>query len=866
MPKRPSINNPEPVEAELVGVVTREPSTGSRAIFPWLLLLLAGSGCAALIYEIVWFQLLQLVIGSSAISLGLLLAAYMGGLCLGSLMLPKYVSSREHPLKVYAYLELGIGVFGLLALYGVPVVGRLYLAGAGEGVFGLVLRGLVAVVCLLPPTLLMGGSLPAISRWAGSSPEGVSWMGFLYSANIAGAVFGCLFAGFYLLRVYDLAVATYAAVAINVAVGVLGLVLVSRTPHSAEVGRVGSPAGDATGGARRDHLQNYGGARPTLVYLAIAVSGLTALGAEVVWTRLLSLLLGATTYTFSIILAVYLAGLWSGSTAGSFAARRMQNPRWGLALCQIGLAAAIGWTGYTLSHSLPYWPVDPWLSLDPTFNFELDIARCVWAIFPATLLWGASFPLALAAARSGNEADPARIAGEVYAANTAGSILGALAFSLFLIPAIGTQGSQQLLIVLSAVGALAGAASVVRAMQPRPISNMDPLRAAAVAVGIIAVAWGFTLVVQDVPWAVIAYGRRVAPILRAFNLYDQDHPTTVLYRGEGINSSLLIAERAGQRHFYVSGKAEASTAILDMRLERMMGHIPGLIHPHPRNVLTVGFGAGITAGSFVNYPDVDRLVICELEKQIPPASSQYFNKENYDVLHNPRTHVVYDDARHFIFTTREKFDVITTDPIHPWVKGTSTLYSKEYYELCKQHLNPGGVVAQWLPIYDSDPETVKTELATFFDVFPNGTIWSNFLRTRENPNGEGYDLVLLGFADSAPLINVDEMQQRLDTPGYAPVAASIREVGFNSAVEFLATYAGRAADLAPLTAGVTVNQDMNMRLQYIAGLGLNYAMEQKIYRDVLRYRKFPDNLLVGNGGRIDALRTLLAPVFQTPGR
>jgi spermidine synthase len=858
VPKRPSTTQRESVEAELVGVETREPSHGSRAIFPWLLLLLAGSGCAALIYEIVWFQLLQLVIGSSAISLGLLLAAYMGGLCLGSALLPKYVSSRHHPLKVYGYLELGIGFFGLLALYGVPVVGRLYLAGAGEGVFGLVLRGVVAVVCLLPPTLLMGGSLPAISRWAGASPKGVSWMGFLYSANIAGAVFGCLFAGFYLLRVHDLAVATYAAVGINVAVGLLSL---PRTPRSAEGTLETTPETAQVAPASRPAISPVSPTSPTLVYLAIAISGLTALGAEVVWTRLLSLLLGATTYTFSIILAVYLAGLWAGSTAGSFAARRLPNPRWGLALCQIGLAAAIGWTGYTLSHSLPYWPVDPWLSLDPAFNFELDIARCVWAIFPATLLWGASFPLALAAVRSGDDMDPARISGEVYAANTAGSIIGALAFSLFLIPAIGTQGSQQLLIVLSAAAALVAAASFVRTM-PR----VDPLRAVAVAMGIIAVAWGFTLAVQDVPWQVIAYGRRVAPIMRAFNLYDQDHPTTVLYRGEGINSSLLIAERAGQRHFYVSGKAEASTAILDMRLERMMGHIPGLIHPHPRDVLTVGFGAGITAGSFVNYPDVDRLVICELEKQIPPASSQYFNKENYDVLHNPRTHIVYDDARHYIFTTRDQFDVITTDPIHPWVKGTSTLYSKEYYELCKQHLKPGGVVAQWLPIYDSDPETVKIELATFFDVFPNGTIWSNFLRTRENPNGEGYDLVLLGWADSAPLINVDEMQRRLDSPGYAPVAASIREVGFNSAVEFLATYAGRASDLAPLTAGATVNQDLNMRLQYIAGLGLNYAMEQKIYRDVLRYRKFPDGLLAGTGGRIDALHTLLAPVFQTPGR
>jgi spermidine synthase len=266
----------------------------------------------------------------------------------------------------------------------------------------------------------------------------------------------------------------------------------------------------------------------------------------------------------------------------------------------------------------------------------------------------------------------------------------------------------------------------------------------------------------------------------------------------------------------------------------------------------VGFGAGVTAGSFTRNPELQNLVICELEPFIPPASTQYFGKENYSVLHNPHTRMVYDDARHHIFTTREKFDVITTDPIHPWVKGTSVLYSKEYYELVKQHLNPGGVVAQWLPIYDSDPDTIKTELATFFDVFPEGTIWSN------NLNGDGFDLVLLGQIPPVQ-INVDALQARLDQPANAPVAASLGEVGFHSAVEFLATYAGRARDLHPLYADAQINRDLNMRLQYIAGLGLNSMAYQQTYKDILKYRRFPEDLLVGApGGRMDALRTLLS--------
>jgi len=787
------------------------------------------SGCAALIYEIVWLQLLELVIGSSAVSLGLLLAAYMGGLCAGSVLLVRLVSTARHPLRVYAALEAGIGGFGLLALLGIPVVSRIYLAGST----GLAARALVAAACLLPPTILMGGSLPAIARWVGTSPSGISRMGFLYSANIAGGVAGSLIAGFYLLRVYDMAVATYTAVAINAVVSVCAL-LVGRAATAPSRSRLGT-------GVSELHTPGSGG---VLVYLAIALSGLTALGAEVVWTRLLSLLLGPTVYTFSIILAVFLLGLWAGSSAGSSLTRRLERPRLALAACQILLAAALAWTGYTVAHSLPYWPVDPWLSLNPWFNFELDLVRAVWAILPATLLWGASFPLALAGVSTPGD-DPARVAGRIYAANTAGSIAGALAFSLWLIPTVGSRQAQHILIGVAVLAAIVAAASGLE------YAKRKILLAAAAAAAVV-LGWGLAALVDDVPWQVIAYGRRIAPIIRAFDLYDRANPTRVMFRGEGLNSSVLIAERAGQRHFYVSGKAEASTAILDMRLERMMGHLPALIHPQPQSVLVVGFGAGVTAGSFTRYPELRNLVICELEPFIPPASTQYFGKENYGVLHNPHTRMVYDDARHYIFTTREKFDVITTDPIHPWVKGTSVLYSKEYYELVKQHLNPGGVVAQWLPIYDSDPDTIKTELATFFDVFPEGTIWSNNLK------GDGFDLVLLGQNPLVP-INVDALQVRLDQPANAPIAASLGEVGFHSAVDLLATYAGRARDLHPLYADAQINRDLNMRLQYIAGLGLNSMAYQRTYKDILKYRRFPEDLLVGApGGRMDALRTLLS--------
>src|SRR5262249_10086612 len=250
---------------------------------------------------------LQLVIGSSAVSLGVLLGTYMGGMCLGSLMLPRLIPPGRHPLRVYALLELGIGACGLTLLYAVPTAAGFYAAHVGAGLGRILLR----------PAVLSGAPLPAIARWVEATPRGVSWLGFFYGGNIAGAVLGSLLAGFYLLRLFDVATASYAAVAINAGVGLAGLLLAG----SSRSGPIESPeSGDAAA------APEYGeGARepwPGTVYLAIGLSGLTALAAEVIWTRLLSLLLGGTTYTFSLILAIFLAGLGIGSAAGAALARR----------------------------------------------------------------------------------------------------------------------------------------------------------------------------------------------------------------------------------------------------------------------------------------------------------------------------------------------------------------------------------------------------------------------------------------------------------------------------------------------------------------------------------------------------------------
>ena len=548
-------------------------------------------------------------------------------------------------------------------------------------------------------------------------------------------------------------------------------------------------------------------------------------------------MLGATVYTFSIILAVFLVGIGTGSTGGSMLARGARHPRALLGWSQMLLAAAVAWTAYQLSHSLPYWPINPLLSTSPWYTFQIDMVRCLWALLPAALLWGASFPLALAAAAN-EEGDPGRLVGGIYAANTGGAIVGALCSGMILIPWIGTGPSQAVLIAALAVSGLLMLVPLLWPFRPANVPNALAIGAAA------AIALLLAATVSPVPGNLIAYGRRMMTSMGR---------SEVLFTGEGINSSIAITRwDDGAIQFHVSGKVEASTESYDMRLQRMLGHLPALVHKDPKSVLIVGFGAGVTAGSFVVHPEVKRIVICEMEPLIPPTATRYFGPQNYFVVNDPRTQIIYDDARHFVLTTTEKFDIITSDPIHPWVKGSATLYSKEYFELVKQHLNPGGVITQWVPLYESDPQTVKSEIATFFDAFPNGTIWGNDI------SGGGYDLVLMGQVDPAR-IDVDAMQARLDRPEGARVAASLREVGFGDAVQLLATYAGQEPDLRPWLAGAEINRDGNLRLQYMAGLALNVSQEGVIYNQMLAYRKFPDNLFAGSEERIRALRYALNP-------
>jgi len=329
----------------------------------------------------------------------------------------------------------------------------------------------------------------------------------------------------------------------------------------------------------------------------------------------------------------------------------------------------------------------------------------------------------------------------------------------------------------------------------------------------------------------IAYGRYTATQLGQ---------SQIIYSGEGWNASVAVSERPnGVRNYHNAGKVQASSEPQDMRLQRMLGHLTTLVPKQAKTVVVIGCGAGVTAGAVSIDPVVEHETIAEIEPLVPRVVSTYFAEHNFDVVRNRKVEVHIDDARHFLFTTGQKFDAITSDPLDPWVKGAAMLYTREFFELAKSRLNPGGIVTLFVQLYESNTEAVKSEVATFFEAFPKGMIFANTY------NGAGYDLVLLGQVDGTT-INLDEMEARLQRPEYEPIRKSLAEIGMTSAVDLFATYGGSANDLKGWLNDAQINRDRNLRLQYLAGRGLNLYRAGEIYAEMLPFAQDPQGVFTGS--------------------
>ena len=368
----------------------------------------------------------------------------------------------------------------------------------------------------------------------------------------------------------------------------------------------------------------------------------------------------------------------------------------------------------------------------------------------------------------------------------------------------------------------------------------------ASAAGILVIAGVVAARIAPVPAVLMAYGRHSA---------SWNGLTTIVYGAEGLDAFLAVSKTpSGTPVYHAAGKVQASSEGEDLRLQRMLAHFSHLIPETPRDVLVIGLGAGATAGAIAIAPGVERVTVVEIERLVPTLSG-YFADYNYRVADNPKVHVKIDDGRHYLMTTDERFDVITTDLVDPWVKGTAALFTRELFESAKAHLKPGGVVTMFVQLYLSNEETVRSEIATFLDVFPHGIVWGNTI------GGEGYDLVLTAQAEPQP-IDVDRWQARLESPAYATVAESLREIGVGSTIDLLATYAASKPDLGAWLRGAAINRDRNLRLQFLAGMNVDLQESGRIYAEMVRDTRFRPERFAGSEASLTRLRTAVARTLE----
>lgn len=645
------------------------------------------SGVAGLVYELVWMRRLVLIFGNTLLATSTVLSAYMAGLAGGSYTAGRLIDAKPRQLlRWYAVLEAGIGLFALAF----PFV--LSLAGAGYQLLyrdlsdNLVLltsvRFLVCFAIILIPTFMMGGTLPILVKHltVGGAALG-NRLGLLYALNTIGAVAGTVVCGFYLLRFFGMDAASHAAIAMNFAVAAAAWVL-SRTRIQRAAAREHDAAEIAAVSPPRPL-----DARLLLALAAIGISGFCSLAYEVLWTRMLSLFFRNNVYSFTTILATFLLGI----ALGSFLYYRFLSKRAGAAWLLSVLEIAISVIGFATPYLFTTLPSSLFSSPDPLMIF---VKASALMLFP-TILIGITLPLAVEICREGR-AREGRSVGRVYAINTIGAVIGSFTAGFILIPLLGIQRA---VVFVAGANLLAGLLVLF---------TLVGSRYRLIAAGAFAVS--------------LALAVALLPSNLFLRLHQTKSPDAdVMTYQEGTIANVVVYDfwREGYHDLYLNGVEEASSRLWHVQLFKMLGMLAPLLHPNPDNALMVAFGAGMSAGAAAQV--VERLDCVDLNPDIQEVG-RAFERENLDVLNNPRVNLIVNDGRNQLFLTPEKYSVIISDATHPMSFDSWTLYSREFYELVKDRLKDGGIFAQWLPVPTTD-DALKLILNTFKKVFPHTSFW-----------------------------------------------------------------------------------------------------------------------------------------------
>ncbi len=794
----------------------------SAFLLPLIYLLFFFSGAAALVYEVAWVRSLSLLFGGSHLAVTTVLSVFMAGLALGSYLIGKRVDALRKPLKLYGLLEIGIAVFAVafvLLMYLYPVL-YVPLARAAEdnSVYLSSIRVLFAVVAMIVPTTLMGGTLPVLSRFVSMRSGGLGGhLSFLYGFNTLGAVVGTLAAGFVLLPNFSLSVTVRVAIATNIFIGMMSLFLQKRAA---------SPVWDGEGG--RDG-QGEGSEKPLphvkLVLWGIGISGFCALGYEVLWTRVLSMVIGASVYGFTIMLVAFLTGIALGSKAFGLFLKMVPTA------CRGPLRSAvlfgcvqvvIGLAALTVTYFLRDLPahsirIENALFRTGVGQFEVrqgaNFLVAFSHMFLPAFFMGFAFPLAgKIRAEDGKSAGGA--VGEVLAYNTLGAISGAAISGFALIYLFGIERSLQLLTLVNVGAGLLIASSSLGYRSIR----WGVAGATAAAIAMIAAHPGLWRMWDPKYFAIYRLNTREA-FATPFNMKDAMENTDVLYYAEGAQATVSsIKVRGGYQAFITNGRIEASSHKEGIQCQYTLGHLPMLLNRRPRKVFVLGTGSGMTLGATSAHPGVEEIVLAEIEPKVIGVA-RTFSKYNHNVLDNPKLKIVFNDGRNYLMTTKEKFDVITADPIHPWFSGAGYLYTTEYFRLAAERLRPGGVVCQWLPIYELSVEDLKCVVRTFTENFKYTLLWL----TRN-------DAELLGSNDPI-VIDEGELERRIAVPG---VMEDLKKVHMGSADDFLGYFVMGTEGMKAFGEGGVLNTDDNLHLEFSAPLSLGVPLQgwnaQALYR------------------------------------
>jgi spermidine synthase len=813
-PERPSAEAPQP-----------RPGLGS------LYVLFFFSGAASLVYEIVWARELTLVFGGSHLAVTTVLSVFMGGLALGGLLLGRISDRAVRPLRLYALLEAGIALCGLLflalmALY--PVLyGALAVGADDRPVYLTVLRVAFAVAAMAAPTTLMGGTLPLLGRVVADRTDRLGrGVGFLYGINTLGAVAGALMTGLVLLPRTSATIALFTAIAANAAIAAAALVAdrlarpgTQETPapgarRTAHAPHPGVPAGPLP------HATRAGASEGTsIVLLGIAVSGFCALGYEVLWTRTLTMVLGTSTYAFTLLLVAFLCGIGTGSAAYGFVERGLRRSGGGgearggnkdharartRALAAFGLvqiligagALAVTYTLRDLPSRAVFWQSLLQHVLPDEFSTRLaaGLIAGLSSMFLPAFLMGIAFPLA-AAIRARSPRNVGRALGEVAAWDTVGAILGAAGSGLVLIYLFGVERSLQMLCIVN----IGLGAFVLAWTRSRGIALAVGAATAAALVPLAAAPqW---LRMWDAKYFAIYRNNQRDAFDTAERREDALANTDVLYYHEGPNETVGVIQPKGAYPAYVvNGRVEASAARRDRQCQLALGHLPMLLNPNPRRVFVLGLGSGMTLGATSVHPEAARITLAEIETGMLGVA-RVFRAWNHDVLDDPRLRIVWNDGRNFLATSREEFDVLTADPIHPWSGGASYLYTTQYFRIAAARLAPGGIACQWLPIYELSTDDLRTIVRTFLTSYPHAMLWLTH-----------YDAELIG-SRSPILLDEGALAPRIAVP---KVREDLESVGLGSVPDLMSWFMMGTEGLKAFAGDAPVNTDDNLRLEFSA--------------------------------------------------